>query len=134
MLDLWPGSKYAYLSVKLPCKVTPHYVLYETYLEPCQIQTYSGIFTSYLDIFSLIVAYLEPCVTLAYSERCYIHNPFILERKIFRTLSRHILAYSDCYVTLGYWDPCHIQICAIFRILAYLGPTLHSESCSFRHI
>ena len=131
MLDLWLGSKYAYLSIKLSCRVTPHYVLYE---KPCQIQTYSGIFTSYLDIFSLIVAYSEPCVTLAFSERYYIHNPGILEPKIFRTLSRHILAYSDCYVTLVYWDPCHIQICAIFRILVYLGPTLHSESCSFRHI
>ena len=44
-----------------------------------------------------IVTYLEPCVTLVYSEPCHIQNP-----GIFRTLSRHILAYSERHVTLAY--------------------------------
>ena len=30
---------------------------------------------SYSDIFSHIVIYLEPCVTLSYLEPCYIQNP-----------------------------------------------------------
>ena len=57
-----------------------NYVLYDTYSKPCllsSIQTYSGIFTSYYDILNHIVAYLEPCVALAYSEPCHIQNPGI---------------------------------------------------------
>ena len=64
---IWPPfNKYL-----LICRVTSRYVLYETYSESCllsQIQTYSGIFTSYSDTFNHIVTYLELCVTLAYSE------------------------------------------------------------------
>ena len=71
------------------------YVLYDTYSEPClllQIQTYSAI-----------MAYLELSVTLAYSEPYHIQNPGILRTQdISRTLSRHILAYSECFVTLAY--------------------------------
>ena len=86
------------------------------------------------DIFSYMVAYLEPCVTLAYSEPCHIQNPGIFSSQdIFRTLSRHFLAYSECCVTLTYWESCHIQNFAIFKILAYLGPKAYSESCLFRH-
>ena len=33
--------------------------------------TYLGIFMSYSDIFSHIVAYLEPCATFVYSEPCH---------------------------------------------------------------
>ena len=58
---------------------------------------------SYSDMFSHIVAYLEPCVTLAYSEPCYIQNPGILRNQhIFRALSKYILAYSERCVTLAY--------------------------------
>ena len=52
---------------------------------------------------------------------------------IFRTLSRHFLAYSECFVTLTYWESCHIQNFAMFKTLAYLEPKAYSESCLFRH-
>ena len=66
------------------------------------------------------MAYLEPCVILAYSEPCYIQNPGISRtQEIFRTLSRHILAHSERCVT-----PAHFQNFAIFKILAYLGAGL----------
>ena len=110
--------------------MTSRYVLYETYSELCllsQIQTYSGIFTSYLDIH--VMAYLEPCVTLAYPEPCHIQNPEIFRtRDIFRARLRHALVYSER------WEPCHVQNFAIFRILTHLWPEAYSESCSFSHI
>ena len=65
ILDLWLDlslNKYS-----LTCTVTPHYVLYETFRNLFFIVN-SGIFTSYSDIFSHIVAYLELCGTLVYSE------------------------------------------------------------------
>ena len=109
--------------------MTSSYLLYNTYSELCPlsyIQAYSGIFTSYSDIFNHGVAYLEPF---------YIQNPGIFRAQdIFRTLSSHILAYLKHYVTLAYWEPCHIQNLAIFRNLAYLGPEAYSESCLYRHI
>ena len=53
---------------------------------------------------------------------------------IFKTLLKHILAYSQNCVMLAYWEPCHIQNFAIFRILAHLGPGAYLESCLFGHI
>ena len=92
-------------------------------------------FTSYSDIFHHIVAYLEPCVTLEYSEPCHILNTGISRTQdIFRTPSRHILAYSERCVTSAYWAPCHIQNFAIFRIQACLGPRAYLESCLFTQI
>ena len=35
---------------------------------------------------------------------------------------------------LTYWEPCHIQNSALFRILAYLGPKVYSEPCLYKHI
>ena len=106
LLNLWQVSEYAHLSI------STHELVEWTLL--LLIQTYSGIFTSYSDISSHIVAYLEPCVTLAYSEPCHIQNPVIFRTwDIFRTLSRHILAYLERWVT--YWEPCHIQHFVIFR-------------------
>ena len=111
-------------------------LLYDAYSDPCllsEIQTYSGIFTSYSDIFSHIVAFLEAYVTPAYSEHCHIENPGIFRTQyIFRTLSRHRLVYSERCVTLAYWEPCPIQNPAIFRILAYLRPEVYLGI--FRHI
>ena len=48
------------------------------------------------------MAYLEPpCVALTYLEFSHIQNPGILRTQdIFRTLSRHILAYSERCVML----------------------------------
>ena len=102
----------------LTSRVTSHYVLHDTYSEPyllSKIQKYSGIFTSYSDdIFSHIVAYLEPCLTLAYSDPYHIQNPSIFRTQdIFRTLSRHILA-ERCG-TLTFWEPCHSQNFAIIQ-------------------
>ena len=55
-----------------------------------------------------------------------------LEPKTFRTLSGHILAYSDSCVTLGYRELCHIQkfgvlrTRGIFRILFILFMSVYS--------
>ena len=96
------------------------------------------MFTSYLDIFRHIVAYLKPCATLTYSESCHTLHPSIFRTQdIFRTLPRHIAAYIECYVTFVCWEPYHLQTFAIFRILGYLGPLAYSEFCllgTFRHI
>ena len=116
-------------------------VLHHTYSEPClllKIQAYSGIFTSYSDIFSHIVAYLDPCVILAYSEPCYIQDPGIFTTQdIIRTMSRHILENSVGSVTLAFWKTCFIQHFAIFRILA-LRNSRHIQNPvylgTFRHI
>ena len=35
---------------------------------------------------------------------------------------------------ITYWEHCHIQNYAIFRILAYLGPEAYSESCLYKYI
>ena len=118
----------------ITCSVTLRYVLYEKYVGPCplsQIQTYSGVFTSYSDIFScIVVVYLDSSVTIAFSEPSHIQNPVIFRtRVIFRTLSRNILAYSERCEMLAFWEPF-----TIFRIFAYFGPELYSEPCLFRHI
>ena len=119
----------------LTCRVTSRYELYDTNQNPLYYQkwTYSGIFTSSLDIFSHIVAYFESCVTFAYSKARHWHienhilSPGTLRTQdIFRTLSRHILAYSECCARLAIWEPCHIQNFAIFRILPYLGLQAYS--------
>ena len=66
---------------------------------------------------------------------CHIQNPGIFETQdIFRTLSKHILAYSERCVTLAYWEPCHIQNFDLFRILAYLEFKEYSKSCLFTYI
>ena len=64
---------------------------------------------------------LEPCVILVYSEPCHIQSPGIFRlQDIFRTLSRHILAYSDRCVRFYIDNP------AIFRILRYLETEANS--------
>ena len=71
----------------------------------------------------------------------HIQNPVIIQNPgifstwdIFRTQSRHILAYSECFVTLKYWEPCYIQNFTIFSILICIGPRAYSESYLFRYI
>ena len=94
----------------------------------CMVHIQNLVIIVNSDIFRHIVTYLEPYVTLACSEPCYIENPGICRTKdIFKTLLRHILAYSACYVMLAYCEH-------IFRILTYLGPEVYSESCLFRHL
>ena len=94
------------------------------YLKLRHIQAYCGIFRT-----------LCNSCSLAFSEPYHIQNPGIFwSWDIFRTLSRHILGYSECCVTLTYGEPCHIQSFSLFRILAYLGLKTFSESCLFRHM
>ena len=93
-------SKALYLD-SLTCRVTSCYVLYDTYSELCllsKIQTCSGIFTFYSNIFSYIVTYLEPCVTLADSERCDIQNLGIFRT---RDIFRYIQEYSGTFRILS---------------------------------
>ena len=121
--------------------MTSHYVLHDTYSETCllhKIQGYSGIFTFCSDIFNHFTAYLEPFVILAYSEPFHIQNPGIFRTQdIFRTLSRHILAYSVDCITLAFWKTYFIQDFAIFRISA-LRNSRHIQNPvdlgTFRHI
>ena len=121
--------------------MTSLYVLHDTYSEPClllKIQTYSGIFTFCSDIFSYIVAYLEPCVISTYSEPFHIQNPGIFRSQdMFRILSRHILLYSIGCVMLAFWKNCFIQNFAIFKISA-LRNSRHIQNPvylgTFRHI
>ena len=55
------------------------------------------------DIFSHIVAYLESCIILAYSEPFHIQNPGIFKTQdIFRPLLMHILAYSVACAMLAF--------------------------------
>ena len=84
------------------------------YGKPCcllsKIETYSDTFTSYSEIFSHIVAYLEPCITVAYSEAWHIRNPRYIQNSvkaysgIFRTLCNTLIQR-----TLLYSELCHIQ-------------------------
>ena len=75
------------------------------------------------------MTYLEPYVTLAYSEPCNIPNPGIfITQSIFRTLWKHILSYSERCVLLAYWELYHLQNFAIFKTRgpqgSILGPLL----------
>ena len=86
------ASKYANLLIKcsLTCRVTSHYTLYGTDLEPYLLWSNSGIIKH-------IFAYWETCVILTYSEPCHIQNLGIFRTQdIFRTLSRHVLANTEC--------------------------------------
>ena len=59
----------------------------------------------------------------------YLQNPAMFRiQNILRALSRHILAYSEGFVLLAYWESCHIQN------FSYLEPKAYSESCLSRHI
>ena len=71
------------------------------------------------DIFSYIVAYLEPCVILVYLEPCHIENSDIF--RYIHILFRHIQYFENP----AYSELCHIQ---------NLGLKAYSESCLFRHI
>ena len=121
-MNTWFLSKYS-----LTFKKTLHYVLHDTYSEPClllKLQTYSGIFTSCSDTFSHIEPYLEPC------EFLHIQNPDIFRSQvIFRTLSKHILAYSVACLTLAFWKTCFTQN-FIFRISA-LRNFRHSQNPAY---
>ena len=81
-----------------------------------------------LDILIHVVAYLEPCVTLGYSETCHIQNCAIFKTQdIFRTQSRHILSYSEHCVMLAYRAPCHLELYHIHRVLVYFRCQIYLE-------
>ena len=95
------------------------YILYSTYSEPCllsQIQTYSGTFTSYSNIFNHMGTD-NPVLTLAYLEPCRIQSPGIFRRQdIFKN---SVKTYSGTYS-------------GIFRTLCnalILRTTSYSELC-----
>ena len=120
--------------------VTSRYVLYKTYSELLVVEN-SGIFRSIHVLFRHTQSYLGIFRTLCKSwnsESYHIQNPGIFRTQdIFKTLSRHILAYSERCVMLAYWEPCHIQNFDMFRILAYLGTETYSKSVylgTFRYI
>ena len=88
--------------------VAPHYG--KPWCLLSKIQPYLDTFTSYSEIFSHIVAYLEPCITVAYSEVWHIRNPRYIQNSvkaypgIFRTLCNTLIRR-----TLLYSELCHIQ-------------------------
>ena len=92
------------------------------------IQAYSR----FIKTFSHVVAYLEPCVTLVYSEPYHIQNPGIFRTyKIYSELCQGIfrtLCNARILRTMPFTGLSHI------RCLAYLGPKVYSESCFYRHI
>ena len=90
-------------------------------------------------VFRHIMTYLEPCVIPAYSEPLHIQNPGIFRTQdIFRTLSRHILAYSVGCETLGFWKTSFIQNFAIIFRTSALRNLRHIQNPvylgTFRHI
>ena len=84
-------------------------------------QTYSDLFLSYLNIFSHIVAFLEPFVTLTYSGSCHVNNPSIFRTKIYSKLCQGIFRHTQNAVY-----HLHIGNPVIFRTLPY------SKSCLFK--
>ena len=90
---------------------------------------------------SVILWHIKNPGTLEYSEPCQIENPGIFRTQdILRTLSRHILAYSEQCARFPYWELCHIQNFAIqnFGIFKtwdiqnpiYLGTFMHIQTYS----
>ena len=73
------------------------------------------------------MAYLQPCVTPTYSERCHIQNSGIF--KIYSEICQSIFCHFQNAVYC--W---HVENPAIVRILPCLGPKTYSESCFHRHI
>ena len=121
--------------------MTSCYTLHDEYSDTClllYVETYSGIFTFSSDLCSHIVAYLEPCVTVTYSESDHIWNLGIFRTPgIFRTQSRHILAYSERCVTLACWGLSRLQNFVTFRIWKFLDPRNIQNPIykdTFRHI
>ena len=116
-IEEWPRATYWVLDIKNP-------VYYRKF-------KHLDIFTSYAHIFSHIVAYLEPCVTLASSAIFRILA--YLKPKIYLELCPGIfwhirtLCNARIFRTLPYLEFCHL-----FIIWAYLGPEAYSESCLFR--
>ena len=117
--------------------MSSHYVLHDTYSEPylsMKIQTFRHIHVLFRPIQPYGGIFKTLCSswifrTLPYSESWH--------KYIFRTLSKHILAYSVGCVTLAFWKNCFIQNFAIFRISA-LGNSRHIQNPvylgTFRHV
>ena len=101
-------------------RVTLHYILCETYSEPCLlllIQTWE----IYI-LFRHIVVYLEPSLTLVYSEPCHIQNPgiFIIQYVFLNSVKAYsgifrMLCNTCMLRTFWYSELCYIQNVGIFR-------------------
>ena len=94
------------------------------------------LFTPYSDIVRYVVAYLEPCAALAYSEPSHIQILAHLEPKVYSELCQGIFwhiqnANARILRTLAYFN------FTIFRILAYLN-LIHIQNVAhlgiLRHI
>ena len=82
--------------------------------------------TSYSNISSHIVAYLEPCVTLAYSDSWHIYNP--------RNIQNSVKAYSGLFRSLCnacMWRTRHLEFWHIYD-RRYIQNPVHIEK--FRNI
>ena len=120
-----------------------------------RIQAYSRMLRHCYSIFTLIHAFSEPWVTLAYSQLLKIPIPDMfgtegiqnlvkLWPEIFRTLPytkhfiqtlfNHIQAYSEPCVTLAYAETWHIRNLGIFRTLPLLNPDNIQNSVIFTKI
>ena len=79
------------------------------------------------------MAFLEPCVTPAYSEPCHTQNPGIFRTRDILCISQNsVKAYSDIFRTL--WNARILRTLpylelSIFRILPYFGSEVYSEIC-----
>ena len=114
ILDLWLVSEYVYLW--LTSTVTPRYVLYDTYSEPCVTLAYSK--------------------TLSYSKSWHIYNP--------RCIQNSFKTYFDIFKTLCntrilrpllYSERCPIQNFGIFRTRGIFKILfIYPHSGIFRHI
>ena len=64
------------------------------------------LFTSYLDIFRYVVAYLEPCVALAYSEPEHIQNTYLepFETILFQCVEHHHQVFRKSRVSVSSVD------------------------------
>ena len=103
----------------LTCGVTSCYVLYKK-CRTLSIIVNSGIFTSYSDTFSHIIAYLESCVILAlfaYSTSWHILNPRYIQTSFKGYSGMFWLCNAFILRTLSYSGLCLIQNFGIFRIL-----------------
>ena len=103
----------------LICRVTSCHVLYDACSAPCHIQN-----SFYYRKFRHIpIRHIEPCLGIfrtlcnscisriqPFSEYWHVENL----RCIQNSLSRDILAYSERFVTLSCWEPCHIENFGIF--------------------
>ena len=131
ILYFWQGSEYTHNKYSLTCTVDLCYVLYVTYSQPRHLQKpvcywkLRHINVLFRRIYSHIVAHLEPCVNIAYSEPCNIQKPIKFRTRIYSKLCQWIFWHTQKAV-----QHLHIESFTIFRTSRYLERTkAYSEPC-----